>query len=141
MKRFVATTMLCATAALGLTACSDDSSPKDKATQAASALCTNLSALKGDTAKLDALDPATATKDQIKDAYEAVQKDWAAVSSDLGDLKGAKKDAVSGAADGLKKAYEGLPGDTTGKDALTAIRPQIQKLNETAAAASTSVAC
>lgn len=116
-------------------------SPKAEATRAASALCTNLSTLKGDTAKLDALDPATATKDQIKDAHEAVQKDWTAVSGDLGDLKGAKKDAVSGAADGLKKAYEDLPGDTTGKEALTALRRQIRKLNETAAAASTSVAC
>lgn len=85
--------------------------------------------------------PATATKDQIKDAYEAVQKDRTAVSGDLGDLKGAKKDAVSGAADGLKKAYEGLPGDTTGKDAPTTLRPQIRKLNETAAAASVSIAC
>ncbi|WP_330300228.1 hypothetical protein [Streptomyces sp. NBC_00503] len=107
MKRSVATTVLCATAALGLTACSDDRSPKAEAAHAASALCTNLSTLKGDTAKLDALDPATATKDQIKDAYEAVQKDWTAVGGDLGDLKGAKKDA----------------------------------LNETAVAASTSVAC
>ncbi|MCX5197113.1 hypothetical protein OOK31_24995 [Streptomyces sp. NBC_00249] len=141
MKRFVATTLICATAALGLSACSDDSSPAEEATKAAGALCNDLALLKADTAKLRALDPANATKDQIKEAYDAVQKDWENVKANRAALQEAKRDAVKGAADDLKKAYEDLPGDTTGKDAVTAITPQAQKLEQTVDAASTTLKC
>ncbi|MEU8773774.1 hypothetical protein [Streptomyces sp. NPDC048606] len=142
MKRFAATTLICATAALGLSACSDDSTtPKEEATQAAQALCTNLSSLKGDTAKLRALDPANATKDQIKDAYEAVKKDIDAMGDNLQSLEQAKRDALKSAGENLKKAYEDLPGDTTGQNVMTAIQPQVKTLEETVAASSTTLKC
>ncbi|UQW99876.1 hypothetical protein [Streptomyces sp. RerS4] len=144
MKRFAATTLICATAALGLSACSDDkdnTTPKEEATQAAQALCTNFSELKGDTAKLRALDPANATKDQIKEAYDAVKEDLDAMGDNLQSLEQAKRDALTAAGDNLKKAYEDLPGDTTGQNTLTAIRPHVVKLEETVAASSTTLKC
>ncbi|MEU3061661.1 hypothetical protein [Streptomyces subrutilus] len=141
MNRFPVIGVLCAAAVFGLSACSDDSTPAEDATKAAADACTDLSSLKGDTAKLKALSPANATKDQVKDAYEAVQQDWQNLKGNLQKLKSSEQDAVKSAADDLKKAYESLPGDTTGKDALTSVQPQVQKLDESVAAASTSLKC
>ncbi|MEU6947505.1 hypothetical protein ABZ957_20070 [Streptomyces sp. NPDC046316] len=54
-------------AVLGLTACSDDNgSASEDATRSAGQLCTDLSELKAANAKLKALDPASATKDQVE---------------------------------------------------------------------------
>ncbi|MFD3699876.1 hypothetical protein ACFWUZ_27775 [Streptomyces sp. NPDC058646] len=141
MKRFPVIGVFCVSAVFGLSACSDDSSPAEEATQAAADVCTDLGALKADNAKLRALDPAVATKDQVKDAYEAVQKDWDGVKDNLSKLREAEQAAVKAAAEDLKKGYEGLPGDTTGQDALTKLQPQIMKLDETTAAASTGLKC
>ncbi|MFD9406068.1 hypothetical protein ACFWBN_03455 [Streptomyces sp. NPDC059989] len=141
MKRFPVIGVLCVSAVFGLAACSDDSSPSEEATKAAADLCTDLGSLKADNAKLKALNPATATKDQVKDAYDAVQKDWDGVKENLSKLKDAERAAVQAAAEDLKKGYEDLPGDTTGKDALTKLQPQIQKLDETSTAASAGLQC
>ncbi|NGO74206.1 hypothetical protein G6045_00665 [Streptomyces sp. YC504] len=142
MKRLLTTGAVVAALAFSLVACSDDdSSPKDEATKAAGETCTNLAALKSDTAALKNLDAASATKDQLKEANQKVQDDWDKVKDSLGDLTSAKRDAVKGAADDLKSAYEDVPGDATGKDALTELKPQIDKLAETTAAASTELKC
>ncbi|MFD5529803.1 hypothetical protein, partial [Streptomyces virginiae] len=125
MKRFPVIGVLCLSAVFGLSACSDDSSsPAEEASEASADLCTDLNALKADNAKLKALNPAVATKDQIKDAYDAVQQDWANVKENASKLKDAEREAVQSAAENLKKGYEDLPGDTTGKDALTQLQPQ-----------------
>ncbi|MEV0317325.1 hypothetical protein ACIBKX_23075 [Streptomyces sp. NPDC050658] len=143
MKRLLATGMLCAALALSVTSCSDDDddSPREEATEAAADLCSDLSELKADNTKLRDLDPASATKEQIKDAHEDVQDGWDDVKNDLGKLDSAKKEALTNAADDLKKAYDDLPDDTTGKDALNQLQPQIKKLDETLAAASTDLKC
>ncbi|MER5872252.1 hypothetical protein [Streptomyces sp. NPDC002044] len=141
MKRFALIGAVCVTAMFGLTACSDDSTPAEEATEAAADVCTDLSELKADNAKLKALDPANATKDQVKDAYDAVQEDWANVKDNLGKLKDAERAAVKSAAEDLKKGYEDLPGDTTGQNALTQLQPQIQKLDESATAAAAGLRC
>ncbi|MFE9481773.1 hypothetical protein ACFYNM_24585 [Streptomyces spororaveus] len=141
MKRFPVIGVLCVGAILGLSACSDDSSPEEEATKAAADLCTDLAALKADNAKLKALDPANATKDQVKDAYEAVQKDWEGVKENANQLKDAEREAVKSAAEDLKKSYQSLPGDTTGKDARTQLQPQIENLDQAATAAATGLRC
>ncbi|MCX4692333.1 hypothetical protein [Streptomyces sp. NBC_01408] len=141
MKRFPVIGVLCVSAAFGLAACSDDSSPAEEATKAAADLCTDLGALKADNAKLKALNPATATKDQIKEAYDAVQSDWDNVKENLSKLRESEQAAVKAAAEDLKKGYEGLPGDTTGQQALTQLQPQVQKLDEATTAASTGLRC
>ncbi|MGW0901256.1 hypothetical protein ACWD0G_30495 [Streptomyces goshikiensis] len=142
MKRFVASGLLCAAVVLGATACSsDDTTPEEEATKAAAELCTSLTQLKSDSAALKALSPATATKDQMKSAYDAVQSDWQNVKKNTTTLKSAEKSAVTTAAENLKKAYENLPGDTTGKDALTQLQPQIQALDTATTQATTSQKC
>ncbi|MFD3805443.1 hypothetical protein ACFWSF_28095 [Streptomyces sp. NPDC058611] len=142
MKRLPVIGLLCATALFGLAACSDDSSsPSEEATKAASELCTDLSLLKADNAKLKALNPATATKDQVKDAQQAVQDDWNSVKENVSQLREAERSAVQNAAEGLKKGYEDLPGDTTGQDALTQLQPQIQQLDQATTAAATGLKC
>ncbi|NGO74169.1 hypothetical protein G6045_00475 [Streptomyces sp. YC504] len=140
MKRLLISAAACAALALTVTSCSDDESPKDEATQAASELCSDLSELKADNAKLKALD-ASATKEQFQDAYNDVVDDWDDVSEHLNELDSAKKDAVQGAADDLKQAYGDLPGDTTGAQGVAKLKPQIEKLDETVAAASTGLKC
>ncbi|MEU9376145.1 hypothetical protein AB0D94_20540 [Streptomyces sp. NPDC048255] len=142
MKRLPVIGVLCATAVFGLTACSDDSSsPSEEATKAASELCTDLSELKADNAKLRALNPSSATKDQVKEAHQAVQDDWNSVKENASQLKEAERSAVQTAAEDLKKAYEALPGDTTGQDALAKLQPQILKLDEATTSASTGLKC
>ncbi|MEV7562369.1 hypothetical protein ACGFYY_17590 [Streptomyces sp. NPDC048331] len=142
MKRFPVVGVLCVGAILGLSACSDDSSsPAEEATKAAAELCTDLNALKADNAKLKALDPANATKDQVKDAYEAVQQDWENVKENAKQMKDAERAAVQSAAENLKKSYQDLPGDTTGKDARTQLQPQIESLDAAAANASSGLRC
>ncbi|QES46750.1 hypothetical protein DEJ50_01640 [Streptomyces venezuelae] len=142
MKRFPVTAAAVAAAALALSACtSDDSSPQEEATQAAQQLCTDLNLLKADTAKLTALNPASATKDQLKDAYDAVQTDWENVKKSAADLREAERDALEDAAGDLKSGYEDLPGDTTGQQAVTQLQPQAQKLDQAAKAASTQHKC
>ncbi|MEU5807138.1 hypothetical protein [Streptomyces sp. NPDC047718] len=130
MKRFVASGLLCAAVVLGASACSNnDTTPQEEATKAAAELCTNLVQLKSDSAALKALNPATATKDQMQKAYDAVQTDWKNVKESKQAMKSAEREAVQSAAENLKKGYEDLPGDTTGKDALTQLQPQIQALD------------
>ncbi|MEU8460742.1 hypothetical protein [Streptomyces sp. NPDC029003] len=144
MKRFPVIGVLCVSAAFGLAACSDSSSsssPAEQASEAAADLCTDLNALKADNAKLRTLDPAVATKDQVKDAYDAVQKDWENVRNNLTKLKEDQRNAVKSAAEDLKKAYQDLPGDTTGKDVLSKLQPQIQTLDQATTSASTSLKC
>ncbi|MGW6691591.1 hypothetical protein [Streptomyces sp. NPDC054961] len=141
MKRLPVIGVLCAAAVFGLTACSDDSSPSEDATKAASELCADLSELKGDTAKLKALNPSSATKDQVKDAQQAVQDDWNSVKTNASQLKEAERAAVQSATEDLKKAWDDVPGDTTGKDALTMLQPQIQKLDQATTAAAAGLKC
>lgn len=141
MKRLPVIGALCATVLFGLTACSDDSSPSEEATKAASELCTDLSELKADNAKLRALSPSSATKDQVKDAQQAVQDDWNSVKENASQLKEAERSAVQSAAEDLKKAYDALPGDTTGQDALAQLQPQILKLDEATTSAATGLKC
>ncbi|MFJ3976455.1 type IV pili methyl-accepting chemotaxis transducer N-terminal domain-containing protein [Streptomyces sp. NPDC090021] len=141
MKRLPVIGVLCLSAVFGLSACSDDSSPAEEATEAAADLCTDLNALKADNAKLKALNPAVATKDQIKDAYDAVQQDWENVEENASKMKDAEREAVQSAAENLKKGYEDLPGDTTGQDALTQLQPQIQSLDQAATAATSGLKC
>ncbi|MFJ6720104.1 hypothetical protein [Streptomyces sp. NPDC091259] len=142
MKRFVASGLICAAVVLGASACSsNDETPEEKASKAGAELCTNLTQLKSDNAALKALNPATATKDQMQKAYDAVQTDWKNVKENTQTMKSAERDAVQSAAENLKKAYEGLPGDTTGKEALTQLQPQIQQLDAAATQAATDHHC
>ncbi|MEU9234340.1 hypothetical protein [Streptomyces subrutilus] len=115
--------------------------PTDDPTAAAAQLCTNLNELKADNAKLRALDPANATKEQIQEAYSDVQDDWKDVADSTATWDTARKDAVKTAADDLKTAYEALPGDTTGRESVTALKPHTDKLETAVTEAHSSLNC
>ncbi|MFI5982266.1 hypothetical protein ACIBEA_15440 [Streptomyces sp. NPDC051555] len=141
MNRLLATAVSTAAAALLVTggaASAFAAAPTDDATNK---LCSSLTELKADNAKLRTLDPATATKDQIKSAHNAVQDDWKTVAESTAQFNAAQKDAVKSAANAVKKTYDGLPGDTTGADALTKLTPDLQKLDTAVASAQSGLKC
>ncbi|AWZ03926.1 MULTISPECIES: hypothetical protein [unclassified Streptomyces] len=140
MNRLLATAVSTAAAALLVAggAASASAEPTDDATKE---LCSSLTELKADNAKLRTLDPATATKDQIKDAHNAVQDDWKTVAESTAQFNAAQKDAIKSAANDVKKAYDDLPGDTTGADALTKLTPDLQKLDTAVASAQLGLQC
>ncbi|MFD7631656.1 hypothetical protein ACFV7Q_37590 [Streptomyces sp. NPDC059851] len=103
--------------------------PTADPSKAAADLCASINELSSDTAAMNALNPSTATKDQIKDATDEVQDGWKKVAESKATWNQAKKNAVKTASENLKKAYENLPGDTTGSQAVTQLAPQLQALN------------
>ncbi|MEU6986337.1 hypothetical protein ABZ946_23350 [Streptomyces sp. NPDC046324] len=142
MKRHLMAGVLGVIVVLAVTACSDDNgSASEDATKAAGELCTDISELKADNAKLKALDPASATKDQVEEAVAAIRDDWDSIKENAATMRESERTAVQDAAEDLKKSYDDLPDDTTGRDALAQLQPQIQKLDETATAAATSLSC
>ncbi|MFF4368221.1 hypothetical protein [Streptomyces sp. NPDC001594] len=116
-----------------------DPSPNQSA--AAAQLCTDLNKLRSDATALFGLKPASATKDQVKDAYNDVRDGWDAVSKSTAEWNAAQKDAVKSAADGLKKTWDGLPGDATGAEAATKLKPQAQMLDSAVKSARTGLKC
>ncbi|MEU3409557.1 hypothetical protein ABZ766_37190 [Streptomyces sp. NPDC006670] len=116
-----------------------DPSPNQSA--AAAQLCTDLNKLRSDATALFGLKPASATKDQVKAAYNDVRDGWDAVSKSTAEWNAAQKDAVKSAADGLKKTWDDLPGDATGAEAATKLKPQAQMLDSAVKSARTSLKC
>ncbi|KIF03906.1 hypothetical protein PL81_21730 [Streptomyces sp. RSD-27] len=116
-----------------------DPSPNQSA--AAAQLCTDLNRLRSDATALAGLNPASTTKDQVKDAYNNVKDDWDAVSKSTATWSAAQKDAVKSAADGLKKTWDNLPADATGAEAAAQLKPQAQKLDSAVKSARTGLKC
>ncbi|MFG2292119.1 hypothetical protein [Streptomyces sp. NPDC048603] len=138
MKRLLATAVSAAAALVLAAGGAASAQPTD---DAGKQLCTDLGELKADNAKLKALDPATATKDQIKQAHDDVQDEAKEVAESKAQFDQARKDAVQKAATDLQTAFAALPGDTTGKQALDKLQPQIQSLDSAVDAATTSLDC
>ncbi|MFM9371977.1 hypothetical protein [Streptomyces sp. Da 82-17] len=140
-KRLVLTGALCATLALSTAACSDDESPEEAATSAATELCGDIDDLQADIAKLTGLDPASATKEQVQDAYGDIRDDWNDAKEHITALSSAKEDAVTGAADGLKRAYEDIPDGTPVPEILTRLKPELEKLVDSVTQGSSDLKC
>ncbi|MFE2156121.1 hypothetical protein ACFXAO_39505 [Streptomyces lavendulae] len=115
-----------------------DPSPNPSA--AAAQLCTDLNKLRSDATALSGLSPSS-TKDQAKNAYNAVKDDWDTVSKSTATWSAAQKDAVKSAADGLKKTWDDLPGDATGTEAAAKMKPQAQMLDSAVKSARTGLKC
>ncbi|GLX19463.1 hypothetical protein Slala02_27780 [Streptomyces lavendulae subsp. lavendulae] len=115
--------------------------PSPNQSAAAAQLCTDLNKLRSDTTALFGLDPASATKDQVKDAYDDVRDGWDNVSDSTAAWNAAQKDAVKSAADELKKTWEDLPDDATGADAATKLKPHAQMLDTAVKSARTGLQC
>ncbi|MCX4775971.1 hypothetical protein [Streptomyces sp. NBC_01264] len=141
MNRLLATAVSTAAAALLVAGGAASASAAEPTDDATTKLCSSLTELKADNAKLRELDPATATKDQIEEAHKAVQDDWTTVAKSTAQFKAAHKEAIKNATKDVKKTYDGLPGDTTGAEALTKLTPNLQNLDEAVANAQTGLKC
>ncbi|MEU4955725.1 hypothetical protein ACFYN3_42370 [Streptomyces lavendulae] len=108
---------------------------------AAAQLCTDLNKLRSDATALSGLNPASATKDQVKKAYNDVKEGWETVGKSTAAWNAAQKEAVKSAADGLKKTWDGLPDNTTGTEAATKLKPQAQLLDSAVKSARTGLKC
>ncbi|MEU8779809.1 hypothetical protein [Streptomyces sp. NPDC048606] len=115
--------------------------PTPNQSAAAAQLCTDLNKLRADATALFGLNPASATKDQVKDAYEDVRDGWESVSESTATWNAAQKDAIKSAADGLKKTWDDLPDDATATDAAGKLKPQAQTLNTAVQSARTGLQC
>ncbi|MFF4321196.1 hypothetical protein [Streptomyces sp. NPDC001568] len=115
--------------------------PTPNQSAAAAQLCTDLNKLRSDATALVGLNPASATKDQVKDAYNDVKDGWDNVSESTATWDAAQKDAIKSAADGLKKTWDDLPDDTTGTDAAGKLKPQAQQLDTAVKSARTGLQC
>lgn len=142
MKRLAVAGAVCVALALSTAACSDDDdSPEGEATHAAGELCEDLRDLRSDADELAALKPASATKEQIEDAYNDVREDWDDAQEHVTALDVARKDAVQKAADDLRSAYDGVPDDATVPQVIDGVKAQAEKLTTTVTAASSSLKC
>ncbi|MEW1635423.1 hypothetical protein AB0469_15260 [Streptomyces sp. NPDC093801] len=116
-----------------------DPSPNQSA--AAAQLCTDLNELRSDATALFGLNPSSATKDQVKTAYNNVKDGWDAVSKSTATWSATQKDAVKSAADNLKKTWDDLPDNATAAQAVTQLKPQAQMLDSAVKSARTGLKC
>lgn len=116
-----------------------DPSPNQSA--AAAQLCTDLNQLRSDATALSGLNATSATKDQVKSAYNDVKDGWDAVANSTATWSATQKQAVKSAADGLKKTWDDLPDDATGAEAAAKLKPQAQMLDSAVKSARTGLKC
>lgn len=142
--RVVSAAFACAAVLAFASGCSDDDndSPSTKASKsastasksasaAASAVCMDLQRLKEDTDKLTAMDPATASKDDVKNAVDQVTQDLADVSSASGDLGTAASAAVTAAAAAAKAAVQSVGDNASAQQTLDALKKPLETLSGT----------
>ncbi|MGW7319548.1 hypothetical protein [Streptomyces sp. NPDC054854] len=115
--------------------------PTPNQSAAAAQLCTDLNKLRSDATALFGLNPASATKDQVEDAYNDVEDGWDSVSESTATWNAAQKEAIKSAADGLKKTWDDLPDDAPATDAATKLKPQAQMLDSAVKSARTDLQC
>ncbi|MFD3875123.1 hypothetical protein [Streptomyces sp. NPDC058623] len=115
--------------------------PTPNQSAAAAQLCTDLNKLRSDVTALVGLNPTSATKDQVADAYNDVKNGWDSVSESTATWDAAQKEAIKSAADALKKSWDDLPDDATATDAATKLKPQGQMLDTAVKSARTGLQC
>lgn len=112
------------TLALGLAACGSDEETQASAEQnLCSALGTFASAVQG----LHGLN-ADSSKGDIEEQQQAVQNAWSGVQDAAEGVQQADTAALESAQSGLQSAVDGLSSDTTVKEALPELQPQLQTL-------------
>ena len=109
---------IAAIAALGIAACT----PADTQSQAEGALCDSVTAFGDSLADLEALDPATATVDDIEAARDATQEAWDDVLAAGEDVAEADQTAVEDAWDGVVQAVDDIDTDAPIADALDPVQ-------------------
>ena len=87
--------------------------------------CNSLSNLSSTVMSYQGLNPATATNDQLDQAYNDIADAWNAVEDDANDWANAYDNPLTSAYDDLYWAYQALPGDYTVAQDIDALQPEI----------------
>jgi hypothetical protein len=116
---------LAAIAALSLAlvvgACSGGSTPSPQPA-AEAATCTAIQAWSDEMRAFAALDPATATAEDVAAQRDAITTAWDAVQASLTDVKASDKAAVEAAWAGLETALKNIPTDVPVADAIAGVK-------------------
>ena len=124
---------------LVLAACSDIGQPFN--TPNAAPVCIAAAGLQARLADLRALDPATATKEEIEAAAYGVYGAWQTLESQA--RTNAENEAVQFGltAKALQDDYNALPEGTSPQDAVTQLQPQIQAVHSSWATLNSRLGC
>jgi SepF-like predicted cell division protein (DUF552 family) len=101
---------------------------QDAATPDAVLLCDDIAVLEETLIAFRNLTPATASIDDYRDAWDAVQEAYEVVVIDRAALAEANVDRLEQAHDDLRDAVEDLPEDLTAPDAVADLEPAIEEL-------------
>ncbi len=116
---------LAAIAALSLAvvvgACSGGATPSPQP-DAEAATCTALQAWSDEMRAFTALDPATASADDVAAQRDAVATAWDAVQASLTDVKASDKAAVEAGWAGLQEALKNIPSDVPIAEAINGVK-------------------
>jgi hypothetical protein len=102
-------------------ACSGGATPSPQPA-AEAATCSALQAWSDEMRAFAALDPTTATADDVAAQRDAVTTAWDAVQSSLTDVKASDKAAVEAAWAGLQAALKNIPSDVPIADAINGVK-------------------
>ena len=102
-------------------ACSGGATPSPQP-DAEAATCTALQAWSDEMRAFAALDPATASADDVAAQRDAVTTAWDAVQASLTDVKASDKAAVEAGWAGLQAALKDIPSDVPIADAINGVK-------------------
>ena len=115
---------LAATLAFGAAACGGESQA-----EAEQSMCTSLATFASAVVDFRQLDVGS-SKEDIEDSADDVRSAWDDVKSDAQDLEEADESALESAHDDLQGAVDDLPDDTTAAEAIPALQPQLQAVDQ-----------
>ncbi|MFJ8648769.1 hypothetical protein ACIRNI_21935 [Streptomyces sp. NPDC093546] len=134
--------LLCAAGVLALSGCAGARmSPAEQERAATDTLCEDLGVLRMDAGKLADLGLTTTGLDDVRDLRDDVAHALDTVTQSAQRVRKARADAVTEAYDGLARAVDALPRDTSGAQAAERIRPQLEALDQAIAASQASAKC
>jgi hypothetical protein len=108
-------------------ACSGGATPSPQP-DAEAATCAALQTWSDEMRALTALDPATATADDVAAQRDAVTTAWDAVQASLTDVNAADKAAVEAGWAGLEAALKDIPSDVPIADAISGVKAAAEPL-------------
>lgn len=127
--------------AAALAACGYAAATPPNQQQAEQAACTAIAALAVQAGKLDALDPATATVEDVAHQEAAIQGAWSAVQASLATLSSADKAAVLAAGQAFETTVGGVSPGTSPADQVATIEGAIAPLRATYAEMQNGLGC
>jgi hypothetical protein len=126
--------------AIVATACGAGATASPQA-DAEKAACTAIQTWSDEMRQFEALDPTTATADDVKAQAAAVQSAWADVKSAMEAVNAADKAAFMAAGDTLEAALKDIPTDVPVADAIAGVKTAAEPLKATYAEVANGINC